>query len=332
MISPESCSRSPNLEAQGHVPNIGMAPGTKQEGECLGGAGVHPALLSQASSTYSGYGRLPSALEMLSPDGPGAASASVGTAAGAAALVSGEPQFPIVALDDSGTSCPDLRKSIDRLGCASVAFDTLGDLMKALQAGDRFGLLLLNLPADVNINWLKAIRSLSSAPVLFVVNESKAAWQLRSGGKLHAESNFDFVFPPFDAAEIRLRVRNLLSRGASTKSATTGKGVLAFKNYRFQLDERKVFYEEREIALQRREYDLALHFFQNMDLPLARSSLNFLLRRDLSASRSRVLDVYVAKLRKKLRIEPANGLILKAVFGYGYELRTTFAQEFSSRW
>ena len=327
MISPESCSRSLRLEARGDVRDIVQAPRVKEGGGRLVETGAHPALFPPSSAIHSGHAQLPDTAEMPSSGAVGGASTAPRGVPGAAGLFSGELHLPLVALDDSSVSCPALRKSVDRLGCASVAFETLSDLMNALQAGDRFGLLLLNLPADVNINWVKAIRGLTSAPVLFAVNESKAAWQLRAGGKLHGESNFDFVFPPFDSAEIRLRVRNLMSRSASIRCAATGNGVLAFKSYRFQLDERKVFYEDREVSLQRREYDLALNFFKNIDFPLARGNLNFLLRREFSDSRSRVLDVYVAKIRKKLRIEPSNGLILKAVFGYGYELRTAFSKE-----
>jgi DNA-binding response OmpR family regulator len=311
MISPESCSRSLLLEARSEVHDIVHAPRAKEGGACVAETSGHPALFPPSSSTDSSQ----------------SASASVRAVPGAAGLFSGELQLPVVALDDSSVSCPALRRSVDRLGCASVAFESLSDLMNALQAGDRFGLLLLNLPVDVNINWLKAIRGLTSAPVLFAINESKAAWQLRAGGRFQGESNFDFVFPPFDSAEIRLRVRNLMSRSASLKCAQAGNGVLAYKSYRFQIDERKVFYEGREVSLQRREYDLALNFFKNIDFPLARGNLNFLLRREFSDSRSRVLDVYVAKIRKKLKIEPSNGLVLKAVFGYGYELRTAFSKD-----
>lgn len=325
MISPESRSRSLLLKQSG-VHDIVQASIAKEERDRFSNEAGHPALFSSSNSSYSKQRRFPVAAER-SLVAAGGENSPIQATLNAAGSFSGELQLPVVALDESSLSCPTLRKSIDRLGCASVAFETVTDLMNALRSGDRFGLLLLALPTDVNINWVKAIRGLTSAPVLFAVNESKAAWQLRVGDKFLGDRNFDFVFPPFDSAEIRLRLRNLMSRNAAARCAQTENGVLAFKSYKFQLDERKVFYEGREVSLQRREYDLALNFFKNIDFPLARGNLNFLLRREFADSRSRVLDVYVAKIRKKLRIEPSNGLILKAVFGYGYELRTAFSKD-----
>jgi len=324
MISPESRSRSLLLKQSG-VHDIVQASIAKEEGDRFSEAGGHPALFPPSSFSHSSQGRFPVATE-LSLGAAGVANMPIQATPSAVGSASGELQLPVVALDESSLSCPTLRKSVDRLGCASVAFETVTDLMNALCSGDRFGLLLLALPTDVNINWVKAIRGLTNAPVLFAVNESKAAWQLRAGDRFLGDGNFDFVFPPFDSGEIRLRLRNLMTRSAAARCAKTENGVLAFRNYKFQLDERKVFYEDREVSLQRREYDLALNFFKNIDFPLARGNLNFLLRREFADSRSRVLDVYVAKIRKKLKIEPSNGLILKAVFGYGYELRTAFSK------
>jgi DNA-binding response OmpR family regulator len=203
-----------------------------------------------------------------------------------------------------------------------VAFDLLGDFANALHTGRRFGVLLLTLPSGADAHWLQAIRGLTDAPVLFAANADSADALRRMDNEFAGEKNFDFVLPPFNLEEIKWKAQRLLKRAALVAPGMGRNELLVYQGYRFQIGERRVFLRGREMRLQPREYDLALEFFRNKDRLLSRNQLHSLLWQDMVNLRSRALDVCIFKIRRKLNIEPANGLMLRSVFGQGYKLQT----------
>jgi len=203
-----------------------------------------------------------------------------------------------------------------------AAFDLLSDFVNALQAGQGSGLVLLPLPADASARWVQAIRGLTDAPVLFAVDSDSTDALQRIDSEFPGERNFDFVLHPFDLQEIRLKVQCLLNRTSFAAHGMPRNELLVYRDYRFLIGERKVFHQGRELRLQPREFDLALELFRNRDCLLSRERLYTHLWRDSVDLRSRALDVCIFKIRRKLNIEPANGRMLRAIFGQGYKLHT----------
>ncbi|WP_157754943.1 winged helix-turn-helix domain-containing protein [Variovorax boronicumulans] len=229
--------------------------------------------------------------------------------------------LPMVAIDSAGAKWPALREGMDQLGIASMAFKSLSDLTFALDAGRNFGLLMLRLPADADASWLLAVRKLTDAAILFVVDVDSAKSILRIGVEYLGQNNCDFLHAPFGLDEIKTRAQLLLNRSVSVAQVKADDQTLIFQDYFFRHGDRKVFYRQQEIRLQAREYDIAVGFFKNINRVLAREEILSILRLDKIEARSRVLDVHVSKIRNKLKLIPENGLILVAVYGRGYELR-----------
>lgn len=203
-----------------------------------------------------------------------------------------------------------------------AAFDVLSDFVNALQAGQGCGLVLLPLPSDASARWVQAIRGLTDAPVLFAVDAESTDALQRIDSEFPGERNFDFVLHPFDLQEIRSKVQCLLNRTSFAAHGVPRNQLLVYRDYRFLIGERKVFHQGKELRLQPREFDLALELFRNRDCLLSRERLYTHLWRDSVDLRSRALDVCIFKIRRKLNIEPANGLMLRAIFGQGYKLHT----------
>ncbi|RUR67474.1 response regulator transcription factor [Variovorax guangxiensis] len=233
-------------------------------------------------------------------------------------MISPESRAQVLSLDKSQLIClPQTREP-----SPAAAFDLLGDFIGSLQAGQRSGLVLLPLPADASAHWLDSIRALIDVPILFAVNSDSTSALQRIDREISGERNFDFVLHPFDLNEVRAKVQGLLNRTTLAAHGATRNELLIYRGYRFQISERRVFHEGREMYLQPREFDLALELFRNRDCLLSREQLYGLFWRDTVGLRSRALDVCVFKIRRKLNIEPANGLMLRAVFGQGYKLHT----------
>lgn len=233
-------------------------------------------------------------------------------------MISPESRAQVLSLDKSQLIClPQKREP-----SPTAAFDLLGDFVSALQAGQGCGLVLVPLPANADVHWLDSIRGLTDAPLLFAVNSDSTAALQRIDREFSGERNFDFVLHPFDLGEVRSKAQSLLHRTTLATHGAARNELLIYRGYRFQISERRVFHEGREMYLQPREFDLALELFRNRDCLLSREQLYTLLWRDTVSLRSRALDVCVFKIRRKLNIEPANGLMLRAVFGQGYKLHT----------
>ena len=203
-----------------------------------------------------------------------------------------------------------------------AGFDLLSDFVNSLQAGQGCGLVLLPLPADASARWVQAIRGLTDAPVLFAVDADSTDALQRIDSEFPGERNFDFILHPFDLQEIRSKVQSLLNRTAFAAHGVPRNELLVYRGYPFLIGQRKVFHQGKELRLQPREFDLALELFRNRDCLLSREQLYAHLWRDSVNLRSRALDVCIFKIRRKLNIEPANGLMLRAIFGQGYKLHT----------
>ena len=94
-----------------------------------------------------------------------------------------------------------------------------------------------------------------------------------------------------------------------------------FDGYRFLGPNRVVVHDDREVRLKPREFELALLLFRNSGRLLERDwILSLLWGAEVARKDSRVLDVCMSGIRRKLALSRENGFILHTVYGRGYEL------------
>lgn len=331
MISPEArrSGFAPESMELSQWAGATKAPTSPKEFAVILGEGVSSLATGPISLVSYGLEMQPSA-EVAAFDALREIDAPVVGFADSVSVSSSVKQLFRVAIDGTRDRWPALRTAVDQLGYASTAFDSLRELTDALDTGQQFGLLLLTLPEDADAGWLQAIRKLTNGVMLFVVDMNSVKAMNRIGNEYTGANNFDFVLAPFGLEEIKIRTQLLLNRSASatTIAPTMLDGeILAFGEYVFYCSEYRVFHRQKEMHLQRREYEIALGLFKNMNHLMTREKMHALLWRDPVSMRSRALDVHVSKIRKKLNIKPENGLILSAIYGRGYQLRTAGLNE-----
>lgn len=125
----------------------------------------------------------------------------------------------------------------------------------------------------------------------------------------------DYLKKPFSIEELIVRINNLLQRTQLQKTSE----IIELGNYRFDFKRQLLqFKTETEIQLTHREAHLLFHLYQNKNEVLDRSvTLKKLWGNDDIFS-SRSMDVFITKLRKKLK-KDATIQILN-VRGFGYTL------------
>jgi DNA-binding response OmpR family regulator len=224
-----------------------------------------------------------------------------------------------------------VRQVLDQMAHASVEFDTVTDLLAALRAGRRFGLLLLA-PQDP-WNWSEwEATVVSGMPMLLMVQDLAQSQRAVEEGPPFQGGIVDFIaLSPLQAHELQWRVRSLLAKSLATAQAqalvrplsVAERDELTWNNYHFLPRNRVVHCRGQEIRLRPREYDLALLLFFNMDLVLERQWLRSTLWSPSARKGSRALDTCVSNIRKKLELNARNGLELRSLHGRGYRLVPT---------
>jgi len=127
----------------------------------------------------------------------------------------------------------------------------------------------------------------------------------------------DYIVPPLRRTELALRVRVLARRAYPARLEDS---ILRFGEHAFDLDARSAAVAGTPVALTRKEFDLALLLFRHLNRPLSRAYLREAVWSQESDVSSRTVDTHVARVRRKLQLQPARGLRLVPVYSYGYRL------------
>ena len=124
----------------------------------------------------------------------------------------------------------------------------------------------------------------------------------------------DYLKKPFSIEELIVRIQHLLKQKniAETSEIILGKYIFNYKKQLLQ------FQEENPESLTHREANLLFQLFQHKNNVLERSLILKKLWGDDDFFNARSMDVFITKLRKKLKKDPNIQII--NVRGFGYQL------------
>ena len=168
------------------------------------------------------------------------------------------------------------------------------------------------MPKKDGFTLAKEIRTLDdSIPIIFLTAKSQTS-DVVEGFSIGGN---DYLKKPFSMEELIVRVHNLVNRTQVQKSSK----VLDIGDYTFAFPKQQLqFKDEDAVQLTHREAHLLFHLIKNKNQVLDRSLiLNKLWGTDDFFS-ARSMDVFITKLRKKLK-QDENIQIIN-VRGFGYKL------------
>jgi DNA-binding response OmpR family regulator len=199
----------------------------------------------------------------------------------------------ILVVEDERTLAGFIEQSLRSEGHAvTVCHDGESGEAAALTGDYALVLLDLTLPGKDGLEVLRAIRArIPELPV--IVLTARAAVEQRVAG-LDGGAN-DYVTKPFSFEELLARVRTQLRSPSQRESS-----VLEAAGIRMDLRTRRVERDGREVQLTAREFELLAYLMRHPDQVMSREQiLNAVWGFDFDPG-TKVLEVYVGYLRRKL--------------------------------
>jgi DNA-binding response OmpR family regulator len=127
----------------------------------------------------------------------------------------------------------------------------------------------------------------------------------------------DYVTKPLRLRELMARVAAHLRR-ARTESAEVIRNRLEFRDLVIDVNERRVYKSSREVELTHTEFDLLTFLADNAGKVLSREKiLNSIWGYEYPIE-TRVIDVHIRNLRRKIESQPSRPYYILAVPGIGY--------------
>ncbi len=127
----------------------------------------------------------------------------------------------------------------------------------------------------------------------------------------------DYLTKPFSAKELIARVKSLLRRAYSVGyrdvSHTSGISVDCFQ--------RQAFLNGELLDLRGKEFDLLSQFVESPGRAYSREDLLERIWGYDFEGDSRIVDVYIRKLREKIELDPAHPDYIQTVWGVGYRFK-----------
>lgn len=180
----------------------------------------------------------------------------------------------------------------------------------------------LQLGKDDGFDIARHIRSFSQVPIIMVTGKDDVIDRV-VGLELGAD---DYITKPFHVREVLARVKSVLRRhhAAAPEMPVTQQGtppmpVLCFDGLAARLDQFELIGRDgQSVDLTSGDFKLLRVFLERPKRTLSRETLMDLIGGTEWSPLDRTIDNQVARLRKKIELDPAQPRLIKTVRGIGY--------------
>ena len=183
-------------------------------------------------------------------------------------------------------------------------------------------LLDLMLPDVSGFDVCREIRKSGSGVPIIILSAKTEEIDIVVGLEIGAD---DYITKPFRARELLARIAAHLRRVRQDEHGSDGR--LDFKELSINLNERRVFKKGDEVELTHTEFDLLAFLASNSGKVLSREKiLNHVWGYEYPIE-TRVIDVHVRNLRRKIENDPGRPFFILAVPGIGYRFTSSATPE-----
>jgi len=176
-------------------------------------------------------------------------------------------------------------------------------------------LLDIMMPELSGIEASREIRSISSAPILFLTARTQEQDKLEA----YSSGGDDYLAKPFSHGELLMKVDSLLRRYRIYKGKVTGKQLKS--DVVLDEENRRILRGGEALELTETEYSI-LQFLadhRGSVVSVAQIYEGVWHEKYMPASNNTVM-VHIVNLRKKLEDDPANPRLIRTIWGKGYQI------------
>ena len=194
----------------------------------------------------------------------------------------------------------------DDLGLSNSVFDFLDDFADVMQVFDGeeglyeaesgvYDLILLDLmlPEKDGFQVLKDLRAKGVTTPVLIMTDKESLDDKGHGFELGAD---DYLTKPFYLEELKMRIQALLKRAGKFNENT-----LSYGDVTVNLSTNSTTKAGKDVELLGKEFDLLVYFLQNQNVILPKTQIFDRLWGFDSDTTVSVVEVYVSKIRKKLK-------------------------------
>jgi DNA-binding response OmpR family regulator len=170
----------------------------------------------------------------------------------------------------------------------------------------------LTLPDGEGFGIIETLKRIAATTGIIIISARNTLEDKIKGLEIGSD---DYMTKPFHLSELNARVKSLIRR-----RNFGGNNDMIWQEIRVQLQARKVFVQEKETLLSRKEYDLLLYFLSNIDVALTKESIAEHLWGDHMDSADSLDMVYshIKNLRRKI-LERGGKDYIQSIYGIGYK-------------
>ena len=174
-------------------------------------------------------------------------------------------------------------------------------------------ILDIGLPGGNGLQLLQVLKEQSNSGGVIIVSAKNSLDDKVSGLNLGAD---DYLPKPFHMAELHARVKSIIRR-----KTFGGTARIQFNNVMIDTDTRTVVVDDRQLDLNRKEYEVLVYLVSNKNRLVNKIALAEHVWGDYIDEVSSFDFVYsqIKNLRKKLKDNNA-GIEIQAIYGVGYKL------------
>ncbi|WP_319529860.1 response regulator [uncultured Cohaesibacter sp.] len=222
----------------------------------------------------------------------------------------------ILIVEDELTSRTMLSGYFESEGYLITEAESGAEMRRAFAAG-KIDLIMLDihLPDEDGLTLLKDVRRYSDVGIIMVTGKSDDVDRIVA---LEMEAD-DYVTKPFNPRELLARAKNVIRRVRAARHNSTPNRVVRFANWQLDLDQRLLIDRNDEtVHLTRGEFELLSALTSHKGQVLTRDNLLDHLNNRQFDPNDRTVDVLIARLRKKIEVDPKDPSLIVTVHGVGY--------------
>lgn len=197
-----------------------------------------------------------------------------------------------------------------------ILSDSIGVVEQVLSNNYALVILDVMLPSGSGLDICRELTEKTDIPVLMVTAKGDSTDIIRGLG-LGAD---DYITKPFDPSELVARVNTNINRYLKYHQSSSVEDIIRVGNIKILMKSWRVFKNEVEIKLPKREFSLLAFLASNPNIVFTKEQLYEKIWGYEYIGDSATITVHINRIREKIEDDPQNPKIIETVWGAGYRL------------